>query len=257
MLDRRGYPHRSADNPQLLPPVRVFWFANATTSDLSGPYHSARWRHRAATCDCDCQQFLETGASTHEGRSMAIRRGQPRGSRRRTWLRKGSGSGTAGQIRAYCRSWLVKHPSTPNGLTRMSLSWSSGLTLSGTSNISRPVVAVYSAALMDSSKSMLPHILGAGDTTGFIDSYGRSVVIQRGPVAHHSEDFELDAFTAQLNGPFGRPQRIAPTLRNCGLNEGGEIEASIATSSNGRVFYVTCGEGSHQEGSQYLIRYTP
>jgi hypothetical protein len=99
---------------------------------------------------------------------------------------------------------------------------------------------------------------GVGDTTGFIDPYGRSVVIQRGPVAHHSEDFELDAFTAQLSGPFGRPQRIAPTLRNCGLNEGGEIEASIATSSNGRaVFYVTCGEGSHQEGSQYLIRYTP
>lgn len=34
---------------------------------------------------------------------------------------------------------------------------------------------------------------GVGVTTGFIDSYGRSVVIQRGPVAHHSEDFELDA----------------------------------------------------------------
>ena len=47
-------------------------------------------------------------------------------------------------------------------------------------------------------------------------------------------------------------------LRNCGLNEGEEIEASIATSSSGRaVFYVTCEEGSHQEGSQYLIRYTP
>lgn len=100
---------------------------------------------------------------------------------------------------------------------------------------------------------------GAGVTMGLIDSHGRSVVIQRGPIAHHPYDFELEAFTPQWDGPFGRPQRIAPMLRNCGLNEGGTIEIQpIATSTNGRaVFYVTCEEGSHQEGSQYLIRYTP
>ncbi len=100
---------------------------------------------------------------------------------------------------------------------------------------------------------------GAEVTRGFIDSHRRSVVLQRGPIAHHPYDFELDAFTAQWNRPFGRPQRIAPALRNCGLNEGEEIDIQpIATSSNGRaIFYLTCQEGSHQEGSQYLIRYTP
>ncbi len=257
MLDRRGYPHRSADNPQLLPPVRVFWFANATTSDLSGPYHSARWRHRAATCDCDCQQFLETGASTHEGRSMAIRRQQPRGSRRRTWLRKGSGSGTAGQIRAYCplvAGQAPIHTEWADPYVALLVLWTH--TQRNVEHFEARRGSVFGSFDGQFQVDATPYF-GVGDTTGFIDSYGRSVVIQRGPVAHHSEDFELDAFTAQLNGPFGRPQRIAPTLRNCGLNEGGEIEASIATSSNGRVFYVTCGEGSHQEGSQYLIRYTP
>lgn len=100
---------------------------------------------------------------------------------------------------------------------------------------------------------------GSAVTASFIDSQGRSVVIQRGPVTHHPNAFELDAFTARLNGPFGRPQRIAPMLRNCGLNEGEESHIQpIATSPDGRaVFYLTCEEGSRQRGSQYLIRYTP
>jgi hypothetical protein len=99
---------------------------------------------------------------------------------------------------------------------------------------------------------------GAGGT-GFIDSYGRAVLIQPDAVAHHSSHFELDAFTAQQNSPFAHRQQIAPMLRDCGLNLGETIGIQpIATSPNGRaVFYATCEYGSHQEYSQYLIRYTP
>jgi hypothetical protein len=46
---------------------------------------------------------------------------------------------------------------------------------------------------------------GEGVATGFIDSYGRSVVIQRDAVAHHSSHFELDAFTAQRKWPLCTP----------------------------------------------------
>jgi hypothetical protein len=97
------------------------------------------------------------------------------------------------------------------------------------------------------------------EATGFIDSRGRSVIIHRGPVPHHPKAFELDAFTAPPHGPFRHTHRIAPSVRDCGLNLEEELDVQpIATSLNGQaVFYVTCGEGSHQEGSQYLIRYTP
>ncbi len=41
---------------------------------------------------------------------------------------------------------------------------------------------------------------------------------------------------------------------NCGLNLGEPIASNLEVQA---VFYLTYEEGSHQEGSQYLIRYTP
>jgi hypothetical protein len=90
--------------------------------------------------------------------------------------------------------------------------------------------------------------------TGFLDARGRSVVIQRSPIAHHPFDFELDALTAQPNGPFGHPHPIAPGLRDCGLNLGEPIASNLEGQA---VFYVTGVEESPQAGNQYLIRYTP
>lgn len=91
-------------------------------------------------------------------------------------------------------------------------------------------------------------------TTGFLDAQGRSVVIQRSPIAHHPFDFELDALTAQPNGPFGHPHPIVPGLRDCGLTLGEPIASNLEGQA---VFYVTGVEESPQAGSQYLIRYTP
>ncbi len=97
------------------------------------------------------------------------------------------------------------------------------------------------------------------ETVGLIDSHRRSLLINRGDVAHHPNEFDLVAFTARPARPFSRARRIAPSLHNCGLQGSGELDLEpIASSPNGAaVFYLTCEEGSGQEGSQYLIRYMP
>ncbi|MHB1538296.1 MAG: hypothetical protein ACYCYN_07325 [Solirubrobacteraceae bacterium] len=97
------------------------------------------------------------------------------------------------------------------------------------------------------------------ETVGLIDSHRRSLMINRGDVAHHPNQFDLVAFTARPGRPFSRARRIAPRLHNCGLEGSGELDLKpIASSPNGEaVFYLTCEEGSGQEGSQYLIRYMP
>ncbi len=97
------------------------------------------------------------------------------------------------------------------------------------------------------------------DTVGLVDSHRRSLLINRGDVAHHPNEFDLVAFTARPGRPFSRARRIAPSLHNCGLEGSGELDLEpIASSPNGEaVFYLTCEEGSGQEGSQYLIRYMP
>jgi hypothetical protein len=95
--------------------------------------------------------------------------------------------------------------------------------------------------------------------TGFQDSHARSVMIHEAPAVGHPHHFEMYAVSAQAHRPFGHPRRIAPGLRNCGLVTGAESGVeSVANSSNGQaVVYLTCGEESGQEGSQYVVRYTP
>jgi hypothetical protein len=90
---------------------------------------------------------------------------------------------------------------------------------------------------------------------GFVDSRGRSVIVHPAPVPNHPTEFELVAFSAQSDRPFGATQRIAPALANYGL--GGAAEP-IATSPHGdAVFDVTDDEEGEQRRRQYLIRYTP
>lgn len=96
------------------------------------------------------------------------------------------------------------------------------------------------------------------EATGFLDARGESVIIHRAPAAHHPSQFELIAYIAPANGAFQASQ-VAPRLRNCGLNEGEELEVKpIVTNSDGQaVFTVTCEGGSSLNGHHYLIRYTP
>jgi hypothetical protein len=109
-----------------------------------------------------------------------------------------------------------------------------------------------------------PFTLSEFQQAGFLDSHGRAVIIQARRAAHRPNHYELVALTAQPDRPFGRPRPIAPALLDCPIDGGTpQYEAPpdlepIATSPNGRaVLLATCGEGSGQGGSQYLIRYTP
>jgi hypothetical protein len=110
----------------------------------------------------------------------------------------------------------------------------------------------------------IPFSLSEFDQAGFLDSHGRAVIIQGRRSTHHPNHYELVALTAQPDRPFERPRPIAPALLDCPIDgETPQYEEPpylepIATSSNGRaVLLATCGEGSGQRASQYLIRYTP
>ena len=101
-----------------------------------------------------------------------------------------------------------------------------------------------------------PQALGFGShPQAFADSHGNSVIIYRRPAIHNQNTYEIVAVTARSGHRFGPPRPLAPHLKGCELDNGGEIDPqSIATSPAGyAVFYITCEEGA----AQYLIRYTP
>jgi hypothetical protein len=101
-----------------------------------------------------------------------------------------------------------------------------------------------------------PQALGFGShPQAFADSHGDSVIVYRRPSAHNPDADELVDVMAARGHRFGLPRPLAPHLKGCELDNGGEIDPqSIATSPAGyAVFYITCEEGA----VQYLIRYTP
>jgi hypothetical protein len=99
-----------------------------------------------------------------------------------------------------------------------------------------------------------PTPIGPG-SVGFLAGHGEALVAyeQRLPgydSAGLLENFRVDFSRATPGHPFGRPRPLAPSLRNCAANLGGR---EVATSATGyAILYLTC-----QDGSQYMVRYTP
>jgi hypothetical protein len=80
---------------------------------------------------------------------------------------------------------------------------------------------------------------------GFIDSRGRAVLVYDREVGH--EDLSvLEAITAEPERPFGLPQRISRSLKECKLEQ-------AASSPSGTAIFA-CEQHAEQA---YLLRYTP
>jgi hypothetical protein len=80
---------------------------------------------------------------------------------------------------------------------------------------------------------------------GFIDSRGRAVLVYDHEVGHESFSV-LEAITAEPGRPFGHPQRISRSLKECKLEQ-------AAPSPRGAAIFE-CQQHAEQA---YLLRYTP